>query len=192
MSGSINSSHGLLLRSEGGSEEFVGTVNQDFNHIEGSWRQIKNSMVSSSMSFSLSLTDEACELTDDRLRWLFKQIPDHAPERINRNAFSKSFADILERAYKKGESQAEPGEMPPHEFLWYWYNGNGDEWPLDSKKSFMIVSQEGNKRDVILKMDNDAWNMHSTFRFSVVFENGNWVLDNWEKMKETAQSFVNE
>ncbi len=165
-------------------------MERDFQNLQGTWHKIKNGSVSSSLSYVLSTFDEASVITEERLDWLFRQVPDHdISGEFNHEAFSKSFADILDKAYKKNAEEEVEGYLPPAEFLMYWYEGN-EQWPENTEKTFTVLSQNDDTARVRLKMDYDDWDKHETFDITLLFEGGRWVLDNWDTMKEDAKAFV--
>ena len=63
LSGTVNSASGLSLHSDNGTEEFIGTVGDDFQEVKGSWHQIKDGSVISTMGYSLSVTEQG--MNDD-------------------------------------------------------------------------------------------------------------------------------
>ena len=59
LSGTINSASGLSIHTDNGTEEFIGTIDGSFQEINGAWHQIKDGSVISTMSYSLSTTEQA-------------------------------------------------------------------------------------------------------------------------------------
>ena len=58
LSGTINSASGLSLHTDNGAEEFIGTIDSDYQAINGSWRQIKDGSIVSTMNYSVSSTEQ--------------------------------------------------------------------------------------------------------------------------------------
>lgn len=123
--------------------------------------------------------EEAHGLTQERAEWLFKQIPDHSSmDKFNSQAFSKDFGKVVTDAFEYDKRMTEQGYLDG-EGVYYWYNGNGEPSTL---KKISIVSADETKAVVDITMDE--YGKTAVHKMYVVYEGGNWVVDNWDENKK--------
>lgn len=124
-------------------------------------------------------------ITVERCNWIFDRIPDHfEKERFDPAAFSNEFSQLismyLEREdYDLGGLLGEIDE----DFFVYWYNGNGDPYTENARKTYSLVNGSADSAEILLKMNEFSsdykYQMSGQFHMYMIRESGQWVLDDW-------------
>ncbi len=143
--------------------------------------------------------------TQEWCKWAFNQIPDHKDiSEIDSTAFSAEFYGLLKEAYKAMDREIEmyPGMLGDYEFLFYWYDGNGDSIlePEDSELKFETTEVADGKTTVKVKVYAPSFAPYSPtdyeFDMSLVYEDGLWRIDDWSTptsestMKDQVKSYL--
>ena len=137
--------------------------------------------------------------------WAFNQIPDHKDiSEIDSTAFSTEFYGLLKEAYKAMDWETEmyPGMIGDYEFLFYWYDGNGDSIlePEDSELKYETGEVADGKTTVKVKVYAPSFAPYSPtdyeFDMDLVYEDGLWRIDDWSTptrdltMKDQVKRYI--
>jgi len=136
-------------------------------------------------------TQEWCE-------WAFRQIPDHKNlSKVEADAFSSDFRALLKISYtiNDWEWEKDPGEIGYGEFLFYWYDGNGDSLLDDPQHAiqYEVGKVKDGRTTVEVSIRTPSWANeynpeYHRFTMSLVYENDAWRIDDWLKGSDNAAS----
>lgn len=135
----------------------------------------------------------------NKAKYIFVNLPDHCDyndfKKSDSKAFSSEFYSLIDRNFKIKEEADESTFFDASDALAYWYRGN-DSYRYNSnifdeeKGDKMVVEQFDKKQaKVSIRYYDMARNgergYNGSYIMILVYENDDWVIDNWIHKRET-------
>lgn len=121
----------------------------------------------------------------ERAKVLMESVPDHAFNPANKPAFTESYFNLLEEAWMVPVNSFEG--IGPEEFLYYFVTGNGDCDCTSHPKTILDVKLLDDE-NALVKMNY----IHEDHDMALHFENGNWVIADFDGTKDQLAEYIRE
>lgn len=136
--------------------------------------------------FAVSCNDKISELTQARVQELIENLPDHESG-FNRDCFSNEFSEILSKGFEFANANREQG-MLDADFMYYWFNGNGEQLTFGSWKGSIPENSNTGQALVNAELFSTDGESMGSYDISLVFEDGKWVIDDFNGKKDQINS----